>query len=221
MSYFTEDFVKFFKQLEKNNNRDWFKKNKSRYEESVKKPFEAFIEEMIRRIHDDDSSINTNPKDSIFRIYRDVRFSPDKRPYKTQTSAIIASGGRKEMREPGHYIELTAKEIRFYGGLYIIEKNDLQMIREYISVNLNKFNRLISDKDFRKVFKNILGEQHKRIPAVFKKAADKQPLLANKQFYFFAKLDSKELTNKKLTDKLMKYYFISKPLNQFFRHALK
>ena len=221
MNYFTQDFLKFFKELEKNNNREWFNKNKSRYEESVKKPFEAFITELIRRIHDEDPNINTNPKDSIFRIYRDVRFSPDKRPYKTHASAVISAGGRKDMRDPGHYIELSAKEIRFYGGLYMIEKNDLQMIREHIAANTARFNKLIGDKKFKKVFGKMLGEQNKRIPPEFKEAYEKQPLIANKQFYFFAKLDTKELPNKKLTDKLMNFYKVAKPINNFLKQALR
>ena len=219
MNYFTQDFLKFFKELE--NNREWFNKNKSRYEESVKKPFEAFITELIRRIHDEDPNINTNPKDSIFRIYRDVRFSPDKRPYKTHASAVISAGGRKDMRDPGHYIELSAKEIRFYGGLYMIEKNDLQMIREHIAANTARFNKLIGDKKFKKVFGKMLGEQNKRIPPEFKEAYEKQPLIANKQFYFFAKLDTKELPNKKLTDKLMNFYKVAKPINNFLKQALR
>ena len=97
MAYFTKDFTKFLKDLEKNNNREWFNENKKRYEESVKEPFYNFIDEMIMRINAIDNNVAIQPKDAIFRIYKDVRFSKDKLPYKTQVSAVISPGGRKDM----------------------------------------------------------------------------------------------------------------------------
>ncbi|KAB2842673.1 MAG: TIGR02453 family protein, partial [Melioribacteraceae bacterium] len=82
MSHFSKELIKFLKDLSKNNNREWFTENKKRYENFVKEPFFNFIDELITRMNMDDPSIAIEPKDAIFRIHRDVRFSNDKSPYK-------------------------------------------------------------------------------------------------------------------------------------------
>ncbi|MCP5063564.1 MAG: DUF2461 domain-containing protein [Ignavibacteriae bacterium] len=220
MQYFTQDFMDFFIELENNNSREWFHANKKRYEESVKIPFENFIQDMIFRIHEDDENLMITPKEAIFRIYRDIRFSKDKTPYKTHSSAVIVNGGRKNYTDPGVYIEMSSRGIKFYGGIYQMTKDQLQNVRESIVSNLDEFNALINDKDFKKKYGKVQGEQHKRIPKEFKEIHEVQPLIANKQFYFLGKIDSKRILNKNLADHLMKYYFAGKPLGCFLSEAL-
>ena len=221
MSYFNEDFIKFFTQLKKNNNREWFEKNKPRYFENVKEPFENFIQELLHRMHADDESINITPREAIFRIYKDIRFSKDKTPYKTNVSAVLSAGGRKDFTVPGYYLELRADEVRFYGGAHFLEKNQLQNLREHIVSNLKEFESLMKEKDFKKYFGKILGEQNKRIPKEFQEVAVKQPLIANKQFYFFAQLDSSKILAKNFADVLMKHYYAGKPMNKFLQAGMK
>ncbi|MCB0846293.1 MAG: DUF2461 domain-containing protein, partial [Bacteroidetes bacterium] len=105
MPYFTPDYIAFFEELARNNTKEWFDQNRSRYEKSVKKPFYAFVERMIDLISEDDPAVMITPKDAIFRINRDIRFSNDKTPYKTNFSAVVSPGGRKEMVTPGLYFE--------------------------------------------------------------------------------------------------------------------
>ena len=220
MSYFSQDFLDFFTQLEENNDRNWFLENKKRYEESVKKPFEYFIQDMIYRIHEDDENMICTTKEAIFRIYKDVRFSSDKTPYKTHVSAVIGNGGRKNYTDPGTYLELSSHHLRFYSGIYQLSKEQLYKVRNYLSSNLEDFENLLNDKKFKKSFGTIRGEQNKRISKEFAKALEKQPLLANKQFYFFTELDSKRILAKNLPESLMKFYSIAKPMNSFLREAL-
>ena len=92
---FEKDFIDFFKELAQNNNKEWFDSNRKRYESSIKKPFKEFISKLISEIQLHDSEVLIEPKDAIFRINRDIRFSKDKTPYKLQTSAIVSAGGRK------------------------------------------------------------------------------------------------------------------------------
>lgn len=94
MAWFTDDFNRFFKDLAKNNHKEWFDANRKRYEASVKQPFHDFVLEVIRRVHAVDKRVHIEPKDAIFRINRDIRFSADKRPYKTQQAALIDRGAR-------------------------------------------------------------------------------------------------------------------------------
>ena len=221
MKYFNQDFIDFFKELSNNNNRDWFNENKQRYIESVKDPFYFFIEELIHEIHDDDKSINITPKEAIFRIYKDVRFSKDKLPYKTTTSAIISPGGRKDFTTPGYYIEMDANGIRLYGGAHFLDKTQLQNLREHIASNLDEFKKLQNENKFMKKFGTLLGEQNKRIPKEFKEVAEIEPLIANKQFYYRVDLSAKIILSNTLIDLLMKLYAVGKPINQFLVNGIR
>lgn len=95
MAYFDENFLKFFKSLNKNNHKEWFDKNKSTYEASVKKPFEKLVADLIFKMQKLHPGFQCEVKDAVFRINRDIRFSKDKTPYKTNVSAVICHGGRK------------------------------------------------------------------------------------------------------------------------------
>ena len=94
MAWFTSDFNTFFKDLARNNNKEWFDANRKRYEASMKQPFESFTTEVIKRVAKHDKSVKIGPKEAIFRINRDIRFSKDKTPYKT---GVI---GRRFTRRP-------------------------------------------------------------------------------------------------------------------------
>jgi len=217
MTIFTKDFTKFLSDLEKNNNRDWFNENKKRYINSVKEPFEIFIETILNKIKEEDDSIILTPKEAVFRIYKDVRFSKDKTPYKTNVSAIISEGGRKDFTTPGTYLEITKNRLRFYGGAHFIEKDQLQSLREFISENMSEFQGLIKDKKFKTTFGTVLGEQNKRVPKEFKELLEVEPLIANKQFYFFTEIDKESLFSKNLISTLMRFYKIGRPFNEFIK----
>ena len=221
MAYFTKDFIGFFKDLAGNNNRDWFTENKKRYEESVKKPFELFIEDMITHLSKEDTRINMSAKESVFRIYRDVRFSKDKTPYKISASALISPGGKKDKSTPGVYLEFNPEHVRFYSGSHVLEKDQLHHVRSYIAENLKALDKVISEKEFSNHFSEILGDQHKRIPPEFQKAFEQQPLIANKAFYFYAQFKPSIITDPKLVDKLMDTYRIAKPAMNFFEMAMR
>lgn len=221
MSHFTNDFLAYFKDLAANNNRDWFHENKKRYEASVKKPFAAFVGEMIERARTEDADLALEPKNAIFRINRDIRFSKDKTPYKTNSSALIAPGGRKDRSRPALYIEMHPEHLRVYSGAYMPDKEQLYTIREQIAGNLEGFEKLIGDKTFKKHFGSIRGEQNKRLPKEFVEAAEKQPLMFNKAFYWFSEFDPKEITNPKLADMMWERYASCKPLRDFFSEALE
>lgn len=220
MAWFTPEFESFFKDLAKHNNREWFLDNKKRYEQHVKKPFEHFIGDMITRMQHYDPECRIQPKDAIFRIYRDVRFSKDKTPYKTQVSAIVGKGGRKEMALAGMYLELGNKHARIYGGVYQPDKDQLNAIRQEILYNGQDFKALISDKSFTRYFGEIRGEKNKRLPPDYKELQDEQPLIANKQFYYYSELDPDLITSDQLIDELFLRYEASAKVRQFLHAPL-
>ena len=220
MAFFTKDFLDFFRELSRNNHRDWFQANKKRYETSVKKPFATFIQVMIDRMQADDPNVILTPKDAIFRINRDIRFSKDKTPYKTHMAAIISAGGKKNKTVPGIYLQFGAEETRLYSGAHMLEKDQLQRVREAIAAHPEKFSKLVNDKAFNKKFGEIHGEENKRLPKEFEEAAARQPLLFKKSFYYFHQFEPEVILKDDLADIIMDYWMTAKPLGAFFTRAI-
>ena len=222
MNYFNSDYVQFFKELVQNNHKDWFDLNRSRYEKNVKLPFSAFTQKAIDSIAlIDPVFTELLAKDCIFRINRDVRFSKDKIPYKTMCSAFIGINGKKSKSVNGIYYEFTPEHLRFYGGIYSIEKEDLYAVRAGITSNLKEFNTLLNDPEFKKIFGDIRGEKNKIIHPDFRESAQEQALIFNKQWYFYVEYPVELLYEKQLLDKLLHAYQVSRPLEQFFNQFIQ
>jgi len=216
--YFTPDFLKFFIELASNNNKDWFDKNRPRYEKNVKEPFYKFVDDLIVKLSKIDPSLKKiTAKDCVFRINRDIRFAKDKTPYKMHMSAVISSEGRKHLNTPGFYFELNPECVRIYQGAYFLENPALQNLRKGISANLKKFDALVKDKKFLAAYKKIQGDVQIRLPKEFKSVFEKQPLIANKNFYWGAELNTKLITSDKLTDTMISHYKSGKPLCDFIQ----
>ncbi len=221
MAYFTKEFNDFFNELSQNNNTAWFHKNKKKYEEQVKEPFEDFVAEMISRMQKEDSEINILPKDAIFRINRDLRFSKDKKPYKEWVSAVISKSGKKDKSYPGLYFHIGAGGLKLGGGMHMMEKENVDKVRRYIQKNSAEFTKLVEDKNFRKMFGELKGDRNKVLPAEFKKDAEKQPYLANKEFYFIAEYkDPKVVLRDDLAQFMISHYKSAKNLSNFLKKAV-
>lgn len=221
MTYFSKEYIDFFRQLEKNNTTEWFDQHRKEYEAHVKKPFAAFVQEMISRISKHEPDVRIEPKDAVSRINRDTRFGADKRPYNTHLSANISAYGKKSKEYPGFFFQLSHKGIEVYGGAYMVEKENLQRIREAITKDGAAFKKQLNDKKFKEVYGELKGEKSKILPADLKAAAAKEELVFNKQFYYTASLDAKLITSDKLADELMKYYEAGRDVNKFLQQAMK
>jgi uncharacterized protein (TIGR02453 family) len=221
MQYFNDEFIKFFKTLEKNNNKEWFDNNRKTYEQEVKKKFELLVSDLILEMQSLEVGIMMKPKDAIFRINRDIRFSNDKRPYKTNVSCLISAGGKKDTVSPGLYLEVSSIDVNIYGGAYLPDKEQLYKIRESIAQNVDDFKKAINDKTFKKYYPDgILGESNKVIPKEFKELANEEPLIANKQFYYISSLGKSFITSDKLKDEVILRYKASKPIREFLKNAI-
>lgn len=215
MSHLSPDFLEFFKELAPNNNKDWFDENRERYHQNIKKPFEDFVTAVINEMRKTDKSLNINYKDCIFRINRDIRFSKDKSPYKLNRSAFISNAGKKEKAIPGLYFELSPEHARVYTGVYQPDKDQLNAIREEIMENGKEFENIISEKKFKATFGNILGDKNARLPKEFQAAAEKQPLMYNKQLYVYATFEPEEILKEGFEKKIVETYKIAEPLAKF------
>jgi len=220
MAWFERDIVDFFVELEANNDRAWFERNKKRYERSVKGPMEIFAGEMIGRMQAVDPGISMTPKEAVFRIYRDVRFSKDKSPYKTNAGLYISSGGKLHAGRPGVYFHVDARTMGIASGYYMLEPNHIQAIRTHISKHLKEFSQLLADPDFKKAFGTVIGEKNKVLPQEFRAAAVEQPLIYNKQFYYWAEFDASESLRDDLADMVMAHVSAAEGMNAFLTAAL-
>lgn len=218
---FSPDFLKFYKDLAANNDRDWFLANKSRYEQSVKHPFEGFVKELIDAMRHRDPGFDVQPKDAIFRINRDVRFSKEKTPYKLCSSAIISKGGKKDHVSPGLYVELGPEKVAVYGGVYMPDKEQLQAIRNHIADNLVEFEQLLLQKDFVSSFGTLRGDRNKILPAEMRAVAVQQPLLFNKAFYFYAHLPAESVLQNDIVTRVMSLHQIGTPMAEFLYTPLR
>lgn len=221
MAYFEKDYFNFFKELAANNNKEWFNENKKRYESSVKKPFEVFIQDLIAEVAKINKDVQIQPKDAIFRINRDIRFSKDKTPYKLNRSAVVSPNGKKDKANPGLYIEISPEYCRLYGGVYAPDKHQLYNIRETIAQNPKKLEKLMNDKKFKDQFGEMRGEKNKVIPKEFKEIGEKADVIYNKQFYWYKDMKANEALKDDFMKQIMEAYKVNKALMDYFGDAIK
>ena len=210
--------IDFLSKLKKNNNRDWFAKNKEKYEDA-KNDFEVFIFELINEIAEfDDSVSGLEPKDCIFRIYKDVRFSKDKTPYKTAMGAYIGKGGRKS-DSPGYYFYIEPGNSFLAGGKYNPPPEQLRAIRIKILERTKEFEKIINNKDFVKTFGKLRNEGNlKTIPRGFPKEHPASEYLKYKSFIVFHKVKDEKILSKNMLDYSLEIFKLMKPLNDFMRN---
>ena len=220
MAYFTPDYLQFFKELAANNNKDWFDKNRKRYESAVRDPFKSFVTELIGEMAKSDPELGIEAKDAIFRINRDIRFSKDKTPYKLNNSAVISPEGRKNKNHPGVYVEFGPEKLGFYGGIYMPSPEETQRVRTYILNHLEELQSVLDDPGFQKAFGEVHGEKSKRIPKEFAEAAGEQPLLWNKQWYYFTHLSPEVILSDDLMQVILDLKATAMPMQEYLTRAI-
>ncbi len=183
MKYFTEEFIEFFKELEKNNVKEWFHDNKKRYENHVKKPMLALVSDLVEEMKQRDPKIDVEPKKCIGRINRDIRFSKDKTPYNIHYMAHVIKGTKADPT-PGIAFRFGGNDGGIMSGYYSPGKDRIYSIRQQILADPEGFKKLYSSKKFIEIFGSIKGEKNKRIPPEFRDVMEKEELIANKQFYY-------------------------------------
>ncbi len=160
---FTPEVRRFFQELEKNNNRDWFLANKARYEEVVREPAKELVYEMGKRFAKAGLPYYADPKKSLFRINRDIRFSANKDPYKTNFGILFPFNftfvTSKAVEVPGLYFHIDAKETFIAGGLHMPSGEKLKELRELIAGDWKELFKIINQKKFKDEFPIIFAEE--------------------------------------------------------------
>lgn len=212
--------VQFLQELSENNNREWFQKNKKRYDESRGKAL-FIIDVLINEIRKFDSDVPLlEPKDCLFRIFRDVRFSNDKSPYKTNFGSFIAKGGRKSIYA-GYYFHIEPDGSFVGGGVYMPEAEPLKAIREAISENGDEFSGLINNPEFKKVFPEMMDDKLKTAPKGYSPDNEFIDLLRYKSFAFSSRITREEILSENYIEQLIRSFKILHPVNRFLNDALE
>lgn len=182
-----KDTLDFLKKLAKNNNREWFQANKKAFD-AVQDNMTAFAGYLIGEIGKfDDAVAGLDPKACTFRIYRDVRFSKDKSPYKINLGAYIAPGGRKSM-QPGYYFHLQSGASFIAGGKHIPDGGECLKIRNAIAKNTADFLKIVEKKSFSDAFGELVGEKLKSAPKGFDSEHKAVEYLKLKEFMAWTEL---------------------------------
>ncbi|MCF6367003.1 MAG: DUF2461 domain-containing protein [Bacteroidales bacterium] len=214
-----QTILNFLTQLKANNNREWFQENKTLYEDA-KSTFEEFVNVLILKIKEFDSFIDVNSaKECIFRIYRDVRFSKNKEPYKPNFGAYISKGGRKS-EFAGYYIHTEPNASFAGGGIYCPQATVLRTVREDIFDNPNTVKEIIHDKSFNKTFPKMYGEKLKTAPRGFPKDFSDIDLLNYKSYTVIKELTNKELLSNNFFNHLISIFKTQKPFNDYLNKVI-
>lgn len=212
--------IEFLTELKENNNREWFQANKKKYD-AAKKDFLLFVELSIEQIKAFDPDISgVNAKDCLFRIFRDVRFSEDKRPYKTNFGAFIAKSGRKS-RYGGYYIHIEPGQCFLGGGCYMPASEVLKAIRTEIFHHPDEFKAIIEKNEFKQHFKEMYGEKLKSYPRGFPKDFEYIHLLNYKHYAVVKAISDDILSTNAFAAEIDQSFKALYPLNRFLNEIVQ
>lgn len=210
----------FLKKLKKNNNKEWFDKNKQLYLDA-KDDVQDFIKNSLNKWTGFDKSLaGLEPKNVLFRIYRDIRFSKNKTPYKTNMGASISAGGKKTMKA-GYYLHIEPGGSFLAGGIWMPESDNLKKIRQEIDYNLADFKKILNNKSFKDYF-GQLDQTYKlaRNPKNYEADHPAIEYLKLTSWIVWHEYKDKDVTSKKFLDEITKGAKTMKPLIDFINRAI-
>lgn len=213
--------LQFLKKLKSNNNREWFETNKPVYV-NAKAEYELFIDKLIAGVNKFDAAVSADMKgkDCIFRIYKDVRFSKDKTPYKTNFGASINPGGKKSL-QAGYYLHVEPDASFIAGGVYMPEPSALYAIRQEIDYNPAPFLNILQSSNFKNYFKGLDEEDKlKTAPKGFDKEHPHIDILKNKHFIVSHDLNDKQLTDPSALETVISGFKAMHPFLKYLREAM-
>jgi uncharacterized protein (TIGR02453 family) len=222
IAYFDPGLFKFLRQLKKNNNREWFQKNKARYEEDVRDPLLRFIADFARPLHKISAHFTADPRPmggSLFRIYRDTRFSKDKSPYKTMAAAHFRHEAAGDVHAPGFYLHLEPGDVSLAVGIWQPDADELAKVRRAIVSHPEQWKRVTSGKAFKKAW-SYWGDKLKRPPAGFDPQHPFIEDLKRKDFVVVLSLTEEDACKPGFLDRTAELYRTAAPFVKFLTEAV-
>ena len=208
MSKINPDVITFYKELSENNTREWFEPQKKRFK-SLELEIKQYAEEIKNILNETDEIEHAK----IFRIYRDVRFSKNKTPFKTHFG--ISFHRKKPDLRGGYYIHISPGNSFIATGFWNPDKDDLYRIRKEMEVEAKEFREIISKDDFKFHWGNLQGEEVKTAPKGFSKEHPDIDIIRKKQFLFIKKFTDKDVLARNFSEQIITNF---KAIRPFFDH---
>ena len=206
--HFSPEALSFLRQLEKNNDRQWFAPRKEVFEGECRGPMLELVAWLNERLRGFAVEHVTDPARAVYRIYRDTRFSKDKTPYKTHVGAMFPRRGLGKNTCAGYYVGISHKGVEVAGGMYMPGPEELLAVRRAIAADPKRAAKLLDDKAIAKAVSPLQGEQAARLPKGFEGDAGSPlgGLLRRKQLYYFVTLDAELATTPRLGKEVAKRF---------------
>jgi len=209
----------FLEDLSRNNNREWFNQNKDRYQQAL-----ADVRELALEIHRgiltfDPSLTGMDPADSVFRIYKDIRFSKDKTPYKTHFGCWMTKGGRKST-DAGYYCHIEPGNSFIAAGSHSPPMEQLTLIRQEIAFHPEKYLELKDFIEREKIFERHAEDNLKKGPAGFPKDFEYMEEIKYKHYIYSKRYNDDEVVKKGFVDRIVGHYKILYPYVAYLNHAM-
>lgn len=216
-----KNILHFLSELKQNNNREWFAQNKIWYEQ-VKNEFEQLGLHLIAEISKFDEDIkHVEVKECVFRIYRDVRFSHDKSPYKTHFGIYIASNGGRKSPRGGYYLHLDPEKSFVGCGVWMPQPDVLKALRQSIYDNIEEFEEILNQPEFKKTYPTLTDEgKMKKVPLGFPTNFPQAEILKNKSFLVDYELTENDLQSPDFVANIIHLTQIAKPFLSFLNYTV-
>ena len=208
---------KFLKDLKANNNRDWFKANKSIYEKHQLRLVQ-FANELMEKLNRHDKIEFRSGKKTVIRVYRDIRFSKDKSPYKTYSGMGFRRSS--QLLRGGYYLHIEPGNNFVGGGFWDPKKEDLLRIRKGLELDEREFREIVSSKKFKSIFGQLRGDQLKTCPKGFDKDSTAIDLLRYKQFVLTKEFSDEEVLANDFLEQADEVYRAMRPFLDFMSYVL-
>ena len=216
---FTPATLKFLRALKRNNRREWFNAHKDDYEHHVRQPMTAIVERLADDLRGFAPEIVASPKLSMYRIYRDTRFSENKAPYKTHVAAVFPTRGLPKHEGAGLYFHVSPTEVWVGGGMYAPQTPQLQAVREHIAANVKRLRTIVEAPAFRRQIA-IEGEKLQRVPRGFPRDHEAADYLKYRNFIAGSEFPPSLAASPAFYGTLLKVFRRVAPLARFLNEPL-
>ena len=218
--HFTDATLKFLRALKRHNNREWFRSRKLQYDEQVRQPMVEIIEQLAFDLPRFAPDLVAIPKISMYRVYRDTRFSSDKTPLKTHIAAVFPHRALTEHGGAGLYLPVASDEVFVGGGIYAPEPRQLYRLREHIAMNHKRLHAVVESPAFYRSFGAISGQRLQRVPRGFAKDHPAAEHLKLKQFLAGSQYPETFATNPRFYGSLLRLFERLAPFIRFLNEPL-
>jgi uncharacterized protein (TIGR02453 family) len=217
---FPEEMVRFFRSLKRNNRREWFQPRKHLFEQHVKTPMLELVSAINAELAKFAPEHVTEPKNAVFRIYRDTRFSADKTPYKTHIAASFSRRGGERLGAGGFYFSVSHEVIEVAAGIWHPDREVMLIVRNHIAETHQELSRILGDKKARKLAGSLSGDALTRSPKGFDPQHPAAGFIKMKDWILDVTLDPSLATTPKLQAEIVARFRAMTPLIQYLNRPL-